>query len=606
MEYEVIVVDDTADAETKALLSVVSGATVIENETNLGYLRSANRGAEHARGRYIVQLNNDTEPQPGWLTALVERAESAPDIGVVVCKLLYPDGTLQEAGGIVWRDGSGWNVGRGGDSRLPEFNYVRAVDYGSAAAMLVRSELWSALGGFDERFAPGYYEDTDLCFAAREHGWRVMYEPRATVIHVEGASMGTDESSGGKRHQEINRNTFVQKWSAALKLQWTGPGTGRIGLAADRARGPAVLVIDHRVPTPDRDSGSLRMWRLIAGLAELGCRVTFIPDDLSPTQPYTRRLEGLGVRVLYGPLNLAAFLAGDGAQTALVIVSRPYVAPRYIHQLREGVPHALIAYDTVDLHYVREERRAILEGGAQRKAQGFRELELALARASDITLTVTEEEAQQIRRDAPGVEVAVVPNANPVWEDVPDRSRRDGVVFIGGFEHLPNIDAATYLVRRVMPLVWQQQPDVHVTIVGGSAPQEVLALEGPRVDVAGWVEDLDVILASSVALLAPLRYGAGMKGKVTQALSAGLPVVTTPVGAEGLGAVDGQHILLGETAEELAERVLELYLDDRLWQHLSDSGRELIEDLASPGVQRRALDELLARAVRERLPLRSP
>jgi GT2 family glycosyltransferase len=210
--FEVVVVDDGDDPEVAGLLATVRGATVIRNTTNLGYLRSANVGARAARGAHIALLNNDTEPHHGWLDALVGRLRADEKTGVVAAKLLFPDGRLQEAGGIVWSDGSGFNYGWGEDETADPYNVVRDVDYASAAAMLIRGSLWRELGGFDERFRPAYYEDADLCFAARARGLRAVYEPAARVVHVLGGSMGADT----RRLIEANRSTFVSKWAAAL------------------------------------------------------------------------------------------------------------------------------------------------------------------------------------------------------------------------------------------------------------------------------------------------------------------------------------------------------------------------------------------------------
>jgi O-antigen biosynthesis protein len=605
VSYEVIVVDDAADADTKAMLGAVDGAHVVVNEQNVGFLRSVNRGAAEARGQHIVLLNNDTEPQLGWLSALVERAECGHDVGVVAAKLVYPDGTLQEAGGIVWRGGEPWNYGRGGDAAAPEYNYVREVDYGSAAALLVRAELWRAAGGFDERFAPGYFEDTDLCFTARALGRRVLYEPRAAVIHLEGQSLGTDVSTGGKRHQELNRPKFAEKWRAALREQPPHPTPQRAHLASDRRRGPHVLIIDHRVPTPDRDSGSLRMHHVLEGLVGMGCRVTFLPDNLEPLEPYTSNLQGMGVEVLTGRVNVPERIAALGSVLRLAILSRPYVAPRYLHLVREYAPGARVAYDTVDLHFLREERRMAFDERADtRIADGFRGLELALARAADVTLVVTEEERELLERLEPGLAVAVVPNANEIARDVPGPEERAGLLFVGGFEHAPNVDAALHLAHAVMPRIWRDLPDATLTIVGGKAPPEVQALASPGIDVAGWVPDIGPLLRESHVMVAPLRYGAGMKGKVTQSLAAGLPVVTSRVGAEGLDAEDGRELLLADDTKQFADRVVQLHCDDELWCTLSANGQALVERLCSPSVQLRALERLLAepRALREHVP----
>jgi O-antigen biosynthesis protein len=595
--YEVVIVDDLADAETKALLAALSGVRVIANDENLGYLRSVNRGVAAARGRHVVLLNNDTEPQPGWLSAMVERAESADDIGVVTAKLLFPDGRLQEAGGIVWREGIPWNFGRGEDPANPEYNYVRDVDYGSAAALLVRADVWRAVGGFDERFVPGYFEDTDLCFAARAHGWRVVFEPNAVVVHVEGGAMGTDETAGLKRHQQLNQPKFAEKWRDALRDQPGDPAWKRAHMASDRRREPCVLVVDHRVPTPDRDSGSLRMWRMLEGFVELGCRVSFLPDDANAPEPYTSRLQGMGVEVLAGQVVVPERVAGFGRRLTLGILSRPYVAARYQHLIREFAPSALVAYDTVDLHFLREERRTQHDTETSPKlAEGYRELELALARVADVTLVVSGQEREHLAAAAPDIRIEVVPNANDIATEVRGPEERSGLLFVGGFEHVPNIDAAHYMAHEVMPRVWRSIPDATLTIVGSHAPSEVVALESEGIQVPGWVEDLTPLLNAHLAMVAPLRFGAGMKGKVTQSLGAGLPVVTTSIGAEGLSVVDGRELLIADDPDGFAERVLRLHREPETWRKLSESGRELARQVCSPEVQLKALRRLLASA----------
>jgi O-antigen biosynthesis protein len=595
--YEVVVVDDTADLETKALLEVVDGIRTIVNEENLGFLRTINRGASVARGRFLVLMNNDTEPQRGWLRTLVDRAESSDDIGIVTPKFVFPDGGLLEAGGIVWREGVAYNYGRGSNAAAPEFNYVRDVDYGSAAALLVRSEVWEATGGFDERYIPIYWEDTDLCFAARELGWRVVYEPKAVVIHAEGSSMGTDVTSGGKRHQARNQPEFVKKWRQQLNKQPSGASPESAYAASDRNHGPHVLVIDHHVPLPDRDSGSVRMWHLLEGLLSLGCRVSFLPDNGQPVEPHTSELQGLGVEVLVGEFELSQRLAGLRDRLAMVVASRPYVAARYMHVIREHSPDALLAYDTVDLHFLREQRRDHKVGGsAGQVADGFRELELALMRSSDVTLVVSDEDRRHLIEVIPDLELETVPNANRVASEVPGPEDRAGLIFVGCYQHLPNADAAIYLAREIMPRLWRQRGDVRLTLVGSLLTPEVEALASDRIEVAGWVEDLQPMLRGSIAMAAPLRYGAGMKGKITQSLAAGLPVVTSTIGAEGLHATDGLDLQIADDPDEFVERVLLLMRDRDAWRSQSAEGLALAERIFSPAVQRDALERLLERA----------
>ena len=263
VSYEVILVEDDADEETKRLLEGVRGARIVHNEQNMGYIRSVKRGASLARGRWLVLCNNDIEVTTDWLTAMVACAELADDVGIVTPKYLYPDGSLNEAGGIIWRDGTGVNYGRGDRPEHFQYDYRRETDYGSAAALMVKAEFWKEVGGYDERYLPMYYEDADLCFQAREHGLRVLYEPAAVVVHVEGATAGNDIGSGYKRYQEKNRAKFVAKWSQRLESEQLRSAPTNLRLAANRHRGRHVLIVDHRVPMWDRDAGSLRMWHII-------------------------------------------------------------------------------------------------------------------------------------------------------------------------------------------------------------------------------------------------------------------------------------------------------------------------------------------------------
>jgi GT2 family glycosyltransferase/SAM-dependent methyltransferase len=597
--YEVILVDDAADDGTKDLLGQVSGANLVVNETNIGYMRSIERGVAAARGRWLVLCNNDIEVEPGWLAALLECGESAADIGVVSPKFVYPDGSLAEAGAVIWRDATGANYGRRGDPGCCHYEFRREVDYGSAATLLVKRELWDEIGGFDERFLPMYYEDSDFCFEARSRGHRVVYEPTARVVHVEGATAGVDESASHKRSQEVNRPKFVEKWRDLLEAEHLPNDQGHLWKAANLRRMPHVLVADHRVPTWDRDSGGLRMRGIIEALLGHGCHVVLLPDNLSPTQPYTRELQRLGVEVLYR-VEMEETLRKIGPSLSLVILSRPLVADRWLPQLRACAPDAVIAYDTVDLHWLREARRATFEtddaparSGEPTGVAGWRELEVSLIQDTDATIVVSEDERAHVLADVPGADVRVVPNVNELRESVPPRTGRDGVLFVGGFEHPPNVDAVLTLVRDVMPHVWEELGEVPVTIVGADPPAEIAALASPLVEVSGWVRDLDPLLDSAAALIAPLRYGAGMKGKVTQSLAVGLPVVTTQVGAEGLDAVDGEHLLIGVNARELAEQTVRLLRDPALWQRLSSSGQRLVAARCSPELISARVGELL-------------
>jgi O-antigen biosynthesis protein len=606
VSYEVILMDDAADAESKELLAVVRGATNVANDENIGYLRTVNRAASLSRGRWLVLCNNDIAVQPGWLGALLACGESAPDIGVVTPKYVYPDGTLSEAGAIIWSDGRGGNYGRGDDPRRAPYNYRREADYGSAAALLVRADVFASLGGYDERYVPMYYEDADLCFAVRQAGMRVLYEPAAVVTHVEGGTAGTDPHAGHKRHQERNRAKFAEKWADTLRTQHFPYRPDRPRQAADRPSTGHVLVIDHQVPTPDRDAGSVRMVAMIRAIQSLGFQVTFVPDNEAAPQPYTRDLEEQGVEMVCGQQDLHAYLVASLPMFNAVLLSRPGVAPRWLTMVRELAPAATVVYDTVDLHWLREAGAISRLGrgsATAAKVLALRELELAMVRATDATLVATDVERRTLEVEAPGAEVHVVPMLHEVAARVPSLNGRRGVVFVGNGGHPPNADAAVQLVETIMPEVWRALPDVTVTIVGPNPPPELLALRQPLIEVTGWVEDIEPILNASRVLAAPLRFGAGMKGKVTQSLSLGLPVVTTPTGAEGLDSRADNGLLVAEDPAEFAKKIVELYTDDALWCHLSQCGQTMVKQTCSPAVAREVFRRLLspAQAPRKRI-----
>jgi O-antigen biosynthesis protein len=613
--YEVVLVDDAADEETQKLLEQVRGAKILRNEKNLGYLRSMNRGASVARGKWLVLFNNDTEVTRGWLEAMLDCANSAPDVGMVTPKFIYPDGSLNEAGAIIWRDGTGMNYGRGDIPERFQYEYRRETDYGSAAALMVNAELWKDTGGFDERYLPMYYEDTDLCFEARERGLRVLYEPEAVVVHIEGATAGNDVETGHKRYQEQNRHKFVEKWRNQLESGHGHPTSANIRDAANRQSGPHVLVADHRVPMWDRDSGSLRMLRIMQALIGLGARVTFMSENLAQTQPYTRELQRMGIEVLYGHVNVHDELATIGPRLSMVILCRPHPASHWLDAVREFAPAAAVIYDTVDLHWLREARKSAVADRADTivgsngslqlesispKAKALRELELAMIRATDTTLVVTDGERAQVEADVPDANVLVIPNVHSVESHVPPPEGRSGILFVGSFEHLPNVDAVARLVGEVMPAVWSEFGDVKVTIVGSDPPPQVQAFASPLVDIRGWVEDLHPLMEQSRLLVAPLRYGAGLKGKVTQCLAMGLPVVTTSIGAEGLldfeddGIDSGEQcVLVGDSVVELAAATVRLCRDDELWRDLSRAGQRAIAERCSTEVVTERLGEML-------------
>lgn len=608
--FEVIVVDDASPDDSAQRLAACPGVRLVRTERNLGFVGACNLGAQHARGEYLFFLNNDAEVTESWLDILMGTMEADDRIGLVGAKLVYPDGRLQECGGIVWSDGTGWNLGRNGTPDGAEHNVLRDVDYCSGAAILVRGAVFRQVGGFDTRYSPAYYEDTDLAFAVRAAGFRTVVQPKAVVVHHEGVSHGTDVSAGGKRYQELNRHSFVQKWADTLAAEHLPEATPRnLWLARHRGThghfGPLVLVKDYQVPRPDFDSGSVRIRRILEQFVELGCRVVFFPGNHAALQPYTTELQQIGITVLPEPQLQQAFLAEAGSEITLALLSRPQVAWSLVEELRTSAPQCVIAYDTVDVHFLRLQRQAALADdqgqperaeALRRKAFASRQMELGLSRACDVTLVVSEAERDLLRDLVPDVDVRVLSNVHDVdRRPVSLHGRRD-VLFVGSFDHPPNVDAVFWAVRDIMPLVRAQVPEAVLHVVGSNPTDELRRLDADGVRVHGWVADLAALYAQSRVTLAPLRFGAGVKGKVGESLAMGVPVAGTTLAVEGMHLKPEKDVLVADDAPGLAEAVVRLLTDDAAWQQLSEAGKASVAAQFGPEVSRAAIAALLRTA----------
>jgi len=344
---------------------------------------------------------------------------------------------------------------------------------------------------------------------------------------------------------------------------------GRRAVRGLRAGGRGVAVFGDRPFDPTADSASHRLGKLLALAIADGRPVSFHS---------VRQGQWYGVDA-----ELRSTPASPPEDVAVAWVVRPEAGAAIIPALQPLRPRVRVVYDTLDLHYLRLERESAVTGsrGLALQARLMKALERRLASGADVAVAISDEEAPLLRELAGGAEVVTLPNVHVPRDDpAPPLARRDGLVFVGTFTHTPNVDAVDVLAAEVMPRLWSRRPELVLSVAGRGLDQE--RFEDERIRVLGWVDDLDALLDRSALLLAPLRFGAGLKGKIGYALARGLPVVTTEVGAEGFAQREGMAVVADGDWDAFAARTLELLGNEQAWERLSTGGIELTSREYSP------------------------
>jgi O-antigen biosynthesis protein len=596
-DFEIIIADDQSTDETSSAFQAdIRCVRYIQNKRNLGFLNNCNSAAKHAKGRFLVFLNNDTIVLPGWLDELIKPLENNSSIGLTGSKLIYPDGRLQEAGGIIFADASGWNYGRLEHPGQPQFNYLRDVDYCSGASIAIPLEIWKNLKGFDTRFSPAYYEDTDLAFQIRSSGKRVVYQPLSELAHFEGISHGTSEKESVKQYQPRNKIKFLAKWNDVLSTYGT---CNPASLPFERCYKGRILVIDAVTPTPDKDSGSLDTYNFLRIFKDLGYHVTFIPENLQYCGQYTRSLNRIGVQCIHLPwfTNIQSAIMHYVPLYDYVIIYRATVAASLIDVVRKHAPNARLIFDTVDLHFLREDRKAAISKSQKdiESAKSLRDLELGIIKKADATILLSTYEMELVGKLVPERKLFHL----PIVRDIPGRSgvswedRRD-IVFIGGYNHPPNIDAVQYFVNKVWPHLRANGFSGRFIIAGSDMPSSFSSLAAKDIIVRGYIPDLSDLFGKIRLSVAPLRYGAGMKGKVITSLAYGVPCIATSIAVEGTDLVPGKDIIVEDAPKEMARLIHKIYHDKSKWEKLSEAGLQYCIENCSMSIVRGKIESMLS------------
>jgi GT2 family glycosyltransferase/glycosyltransferase involved in cell wall biosynthesis len=576
--FEVILVDDASTDETAEIEDMVKGITVVRNTEAQRFIRACNAGAAKARGEYVVLLNNDTEPTSGWLDSLIDAFERFPNVGLAGSKLLYPDGSLQDAGGIIWGTGDPWNYGNKQNPWEPRFSYSRQADYLSGAAMMTTKKIWDELDGLSAYLEPMYFEDTDFAFKVRDAGYTTWFVPSSVVYHYEGMTSGTSTSSGFKRFQEVNRPKFKRQWAKAFK-EFSKPGT-QPDLEKDRGITGRVLFIDYTTPTPDQSAGSYAALEEIKLVQSLGYKVTFLPENLAYMGNYTHELEKMGVEMIISPFyqSIDEFLNARGGEFDAFYITRYHVVNEMVPQIRAVNPEAPVIMNNADLHYLRMLRKAVAENDETQleAARDVRELELAAMRSVDLVLSYNDKEHAVIEAQSEGmVKVMTCPWVLNTPDTIPPREGRQGLSFLGGFQHHPNVEGVEWFAKSVMQELGSSRPDLHLSLYGSRMGADVKALEADNITPVGFIEDPAVSYDNHLVFVAPLLSGAGIKGKVLGALAHGIPCVLSPMAAEGIGLRHGLDAMIADTPLEWVTAITQVHDDPELWEKLSQNGHAL-------------------------------
>jgi O-antigen biosynthesis protein len=575
--FEIVIVDDFSPDSSGKWLSRIPGIRVIANTENKGFIECCNVGAAAGKGKFLHFLNNDTLVTPNWLDELVETFSSHTNVGMVGSKLLYPDGKLQEAGGIIWKDGSAWTYGRFDNPDKPEYNYARQVDYCSGASLVIEKDLFLSFDGFDQHFAPAYCEDSDLALKVTQAGLRVMYQPASTVYHIEGATSGTDLKSGAKNYQVANSRKLAERWSSFLKDH---RNNGEDPLREkDRFSPMRVLFVDDDIPKRDQDAGSLTSVNTMILLRDFGFQVTFVGfQERPPDKKYLHELQKLGIEVLYAPyiIDLPSHLETFGNRYDLFFLCRADVAEKILPLVRKHAVGKPVIFHTIDLHFLRLQRQAELleDWTISRQSEKYKGLESWLINNADCSIVHSDIEKDILMTMGVNTERLIVwPLILESPSETPSFAERDSIIFVAGFNHPPNVDAIQSFCATTIPLLEELDPEILLKIVGTNIPESVKALESRNVKIVGFVEDVDESISKSRLSIAPLRYGAGVKGKVGKSLINGTPVVASPIAIEGMGLKPGEGYLVGNSPEIFAEQIVNVYRNEDLWLNLSSKGK---------------------------------
>jgi GT2 family glycosyltransferase len=494
--YEIIIGNDISTSFKKKINQYISNI-IFHNNNKYNFLMNCNEMAKFSKGKYILFLNIKTKVHKEWLIYLIKLIESDEKIGMVGSKLVYPNGKLLEAGGIVWNNGEYYNFGKGNNFDMPEYNYVKEVDYISGASILIRKHIWEKIGGFDVRYFPSYYVDIDFAFELRRLGYKVMFQPKSIVENYKGISIGNILSNDINKYQIIYKKKFVKKWKNELKYQ---KKEGNTFLSRDRGYN-RIFVIDDFVPNNDKNAGSRCTFMYLNLFKEIGLQVTFLPNSFKKEEPYTSILQQKGIEVLYGvwyKKNIRNWLKTNLKYFNFVYLQRPNIAKKYFNLIRQYFPRKIF-YFAHDLHYIRLFRQYNITHDKKKLKQSeiSKKIEMEIFSKVDVIHVVGNYEYQILKEKFNKKIIRNIPLYiyDKVLSNVEkDFSKRKDLIFVGGFSHSPNKDGVLWFAKYVFPEIVDRYQDIIWHIVGSKMPDKIKKLESKNIKIEGFLSDEDLYL----------------------------------------------------------------------------------------------------------------
>lgn len=575
--YEIILADDCSTDETKKIEKKVKNIKVIHNKKNLGYIRNVNNAAKFAKGKYVYFLNNDTIVQKHWLQEMVKVFAMHPNVGVVGSKIIKADGNLQECGVLMFADF--FSCHRSSNVFAHENMYVKKCDYVSGCSLLTPKKLFEQIGGFDEIYAPAYSDDPDYCLAAKDLGYDTVVQPKSMIVHYGSLSYEKKSNELQVRNNKLLRQKWHKFFASRTKFLSNKEFSGK-------KRETTILVVDDFYPQFDKHAGGKTIFQFLQVFVKMGLSVKFCPlFAANCEEPYYSILTDMGIDVLPNQ-GLHSWIEANTAFIDYILLSRPGVAKEFMIKSLQARGIKIIYYGH-DLHHLRKQREAVYnknDASIAAEIEYVKNIESCAIEFSDIALYPSIEEKKYIETKFGFHNVNVI---TPYMYDTNKMTvhnsftKSNGIVFVGS-SHGPNLDGLLWFIKNIFPAVLKKIPHIKLYIVGSSVADEIKALKSKNIEIVGYLteEELNKMYSTVKLSIAPLRYGAGIKGKIIDSIYHSTPVITTAIGAEGIADKYGL-VTAAQTEKDFADKLIELYTKKEKWNSLKPYYAKFIEEYYS-------------------------